>query len=598
MIPTDIAPEATAPTRAQYAALRAWLQGMPVEFIAGRWLATDPDDVLEPRAALALLHSLRDALVQRARQHGRDDLAEAASLPGRSGKGMDRAIEAVRELEKLAKPAPQPEHGVGLWLAAPLARRLQAANILTLGELTALCNQRGSAWWRRVPRVGPLAAARVVRVLERYSASLGPLSAHVTGIPPAGPLAPTQLGVDGGTALPLEAMRLPRELDGSKGLNRAPLDRCMIGARDDYQAIQTWLSLWPTESQTYRAYRKEAERFLGWIIIERGRAFADALTDDCIAYRAFLADPQPAARWCGPRAAREIQVAGTSMHNPAWRPFLGPLAPRSRAFSETVLNSLCAWLVDRRYLAANPWAGVPLQRVAKPSMHVEKAIAMPVWEVMSSWLDAEAFASARGRLLRAAVLLLRETGMRCDEAARAVRMNLVPLANTSQGGKLQAVWGELNIVGKGGRERFVPISQRLRGALEEHWADLANADSPLSDDHLIAPLVVPNTPRARAKANEGRQGYSARGLRQLIEETSDRFLSHISSESPELLAEMTRIYPHAFRHAFGAHGLAAGMGINVVQGYLGHASIATTTLYSTADRDRRLYDVEKFYRTT
>jgi len=30
--------------------------------------------------------------------------------------------------------------------------------------------------------------------------------------------------------------------------------------------------------------------------------------------------------------------------------------------------------------------------------------------------------------------------------------------------------------------------------------------------------------------------------------------------------------------------------------YLGHASIATTTIYSMADRDKRLHDIEKFYR--
>ncbi|MGT2489497.1 hypothetical protein ACU4GD_00355 [Cupriavidus basilensis] len=56
--------------------------------------------------------------------------------------------------------------------------------------------------------------------------------------------------------------------------------------------------------------------------------------------------------------------------------------------------------------------------------------------------------------------------------------------------------------------------------------------------------------------------------------------------------DMGRIHPHAF----GSHGLAAGMALNVMQDYPGHTSIATTTLYSTADRDRRLQDAEKFYR--
>lgn len=61
---------------------------------------------------------------------------------------------------------------------------------------------------------------------------------------------------------------------------------------------------------------------------------------------------------------------------------------------------------------------------------------------------------------------------------------------------------------------------------------------------------------------------------------------------------MSRIHPHAFRHAFGSHGLAAGMALNVMQDYPGHTSIATTMLYSTADRDRCLQDAKKFYRGT
>ena len=76
------------------------------------------------------------------------------------------------------------------------------------------------------------------------------------------PQAPATLQPGGGTAVPFEAIRLSRALDGSAGRNRAPHEACVIGTANDYYAIQTWLSLWPTDSQTFRAYRKEAERFL------------------------------------------------------------------------------------------------------------------------------------------------------------------------------------------------------------------------------------------------------------------------------------------------------------------------------------------------
>ncbi|MHA6823873.1 phage integrase family protein [Ralstonia pseudosolanacearum] len=40
-----------------------------------------------------------------------------------------------------------------LWFAAPLAKRLTDAGVATLGALMALANDRGRAWWRRVPRI-------------------------------------------------------------------------------------------------------------------------------------------------------------------------------------------------------------------------------------------------------------------------------------------------------------------------------------------------------------------------------------------------------------------------------------------------------------
>ncbi|WP_455285768.1 phage integrase family protein [Cupriavidus necator] len=587
----------TAPlARSQVAALRAWLQGVPLEIIAGRWLSADPEVLPSARETLATLHALRDRLQQRARQHGREDLAAACAAPGRSGVGMDRAVAALRELETLGTPVPELQHGVHLWFAGPLARRLQRAGIGTLAELIRLCNQRGRSWWRHVPRVGPLAAQRVVAVLARHGETLGQLGVHVTGAALPLPRAPATLQPGAGTAVPFEAMRLPRTLDGSAGRNRAPRAECVIAALDDYQAIQTWLSLWPEDSQTWRAYRKEAERFLAWLILERGRAFSDALTDDCLAYRAFLADPQPAARWCGPRVPRTVTVGGERLNHPAWRPFTGPLSARSRSYSETVLSALCAWLAGRRYLATNPWEGLPKARHVTPALQVERAVPTEIWHRMADWLDAQAGRGSRARLWRAAVLLLRETGLRCDEAARADAADLVPRPDSGKLAKLSGVWGELRICGKGGRIRQVPVSDRLWTALLAHWTDRDEVPGLRTGGSLLAPLPGPRPPRVREKTKQGRDGYSGRGLRQLVEQAGAAFAASLAVSDPELASQGANWHPHAWRHAFASQGLAAGMGLDVMQQYLGHASLATTTLYTTTDRDRRLQDVEKLYR--
>lgn len=586
-----------SPTRTHVAALRAWLQGMPLQVIAGRWLTTDPDTVPTPQAALQLLHATRDAIHQRALLHGRQDLAAAVSAPGRSGTSMDRAVRAVRELEAIGTPSPKPEHAVALWLARPLAKRLEAAGLSTLADVVALCNARGSSWWRKVPRIGSLAAGRIVRVLGAYETELGPLAPHVRGRTLPAAYVPSQLRPGGGIALPLEAMRVPGSLSGALGANRSPHGHSTLDAQDDYAAIKTWLSLWQEGGPTYRAYRKEAERFLAWIIIERGKAFSDATTEDCVAYRAFLKDPQPVARWCAPRTSRELPTTtpGLRLSNPSWRPFTGPLADRSAKYSETVLASLFSWLVRRHYLHSNPWDGVPAMRVAAVGLQTAKAVPATTWAELLTWLDRQAQVAAQHRTIRAAILLLGETGMRCEEAAGAVGESLERVAATTGGLALDSVWGELRVVGKRSVLRQVPISQRLYAALVDHWADRAIAPGQIPQGALVSPVIAISTPRARLKSEEGREGYSSRGLRTLVAKAYEGFRAYIEAEKPDLVGQLRPFHPHSFRHAFASHAVAAGMGLEVVQGYMGHASLATTTLYTNADRDRRLTEAERFF---
>lgn len=561
-------------TRVHLAALRAWLQGVPVEVIAGRFLAVD-DDVPDARLAHRLILQIRDALIVRAQQHGRADLASRIASPPRgSDKGMSRASAALADLESLGTPRANPSHAIELWFAPALARRLRAAGLATVGQLHRRQRERGAGWWRQLPRVGRTAAATLEAWLSRYAILQGdgPLTLDVG----AAGAAIVLLTPDAPTIPPLERMRLPAQLDGHAGANRAPHEFCAIGATHDLEAIGSWLDLWRSSPETFRAYRREAERFLAWCITARFKALSSIDTDDCRMYRDWLLEPTPAARWMGPALPRD---------RAGWRPFVRPLSRDSRVYAETVLSALYAWLVGRGYLRGNPWTGLPRQKKTKRQLQIQKAVPTEQWLSFVAWLATRSAHDAQLRAAYAAVRLLRDSGMRCAEAARAQRAQLQALAD------VPGLWGELDIVGKGEIPRAVPIGADTYRVLRAHWQDRGIEDA--AGGPLLAPLVRPRTPRAQTKT--AADGYSVRGLRGLIARAYDAWLEELKETHPAAAAAAIKIRPHALRHTFGTHGIASGIDADVIQAYLGHADLATTAIYTRASERRRQGQIGRLF---
>ena len=133
-------------------------------------------------------------------------------------------------------------------------------------------------------------------------------------------------------------------------------------------------------------------------------------------------------------------------------------------------------------------------------------------------------------------------------------------------------------------------------ALWAHWSDRGLDFDRAQEGPLLAPLVVPATASALAKTEAGRSDYSVSGLHHLIERTSERFARFLREEEPEESSRSTRVRAHALRHTFGVHSTAAEIPLDVTQQILGHASMATTTIYVQGDRKRRLKEIGKLYR--
>ena len=117
------------------------------------------------------------------------------------------------------------------------------------------------------------------------------------------------LTIDDPHLAPFERLAIPTALSGEHGTNRA-LEFSFIRADHDLAAVQTYLNRYRDRPPTRRAYTRELERLVLWLVIVRGVALSSMTVEDCEAYKDFL--KAPADSFVGPRRPRS---------SGRWRPF-------------------------------------------------------------------------------------------------------------------------------------------------------------------------------------------------------------------------------------------------------------------------------------
>ncbi|MBP5343555.1 MAG: site-specific tyrosine recombinase XerD [Alphaproteobacteria bacterium] len=128
----------------------------------------------------------------------------------------------------------------------------------------------------------------------------------------------------------------------------------------------------------------------------------------------------------------------------------------------------------------------------------------------------------------------------------------------------------LYIIGKGNKERIVPLNDKACLALDK-WL-----------------LIRENNmrPGARSKwlfPSKSRSGHLTR----------DGFFKELKKLALEIGLDPEKVSPHVFRHSFASHLVAHDADLRSVQKLLGHADIATTEIYTHILQDRLKKVVEK-----
>lgn len=539
---------------------------------------------------------------------------------------IERQLTALRWLEALVAQPPRAGDSVVAWFHPALASRLEAAEIFTLAQLVDRINGIGLEWHGSIRALGVVKAKRVVAWLHENEASLQLyIGRHVevkhSKLFKHELAAVVQPATD---IRPIEKFIVPAELDGRAGVYRRPQAQCLLKASTDYEAVLTWLRAkrgptatqkaravgrrsqpssgieGPTDwlqqlSNTQRAYRTEAERFLLWATLQKRKALSSLTHEDCIEYRDFLADPQPRSRWCGPRSRQRW--------SPLWRPFEGPLGVVAQRRSIMVLRNLFSYLQDQAYLVGNAWSHITVPNSAVPRMNVGRAFTQTQWRFLTDRASALPPTSASLRL-RFALSLFYATGLRISEAVGATVDDLEWVEYPGEGDEPGVEGFELTVIGKGEQRRAVPVPDDVIALLSEYLAsrglkpdvrDIGNSGAFLigrrADAHDRAPNLL-------GASRDGRPGISANTLgeqmKAFFEECGHALRQAGDARAAERFARATT---HWLRHTSASHALASGdVPLVAVKELLGHASLNTTSAYVTTEQRQRMAAVQKFAR--
>ena len=221
------------------------------------------------------------------------------------------------------------------------------------------------------------------------------------------------------------------------------------------------------------------------------------------------------------------------------------LARASRARKTATLRSFFSYLARQSLLPRSPAVGL---RSVKTERRLPKYLRS---DEMEALLAAPAAETALGLRDRALLETLYATGMRAGE--------LVTLCLSD----VDYDEGVIRVIGKGNKERMTLLGRQAVFALQRYVRKgrpelLLNADK---DDGALF-------------VNRYGGRLSDRGVRKLFDRYCDAASTHL------------KITPHVLRHTFATHLLSNGADLRLIQELLGHASLATTQMYTHVSTER------------
>lgn len=579
-----------------------------------QWAESQPEDMYN-----------ENELVERYKDYLADQGADAASAAADlevadQSLSVSAKVKALNALQTQLASLPQPEHDTKLWLAASLVKAFARRGVTTMADVVQAVSVAGRHWHRAIKGLGPGRAARIEGWLDDHAATLGelqrrgphwevapplqativplqrePVAALLSYTPGSGIVSvPASALVLRSGIAPLELMQIPPDLDGRNGTFRTQTPN-HLGANTDIEAVGAWLNGYLTagKQRTFDAYRREVERFYIWAVLVARCPLSSITLSMAQQYQSFLKSIP--AKYCG--------SARVPRHDPRWRPWRGPLEPSSQNYAIGVLYQMYNALHKNAYVTGNPFESIQYDAggMKRRAMDVTRSLhaddlarvreALTTLPGLTSGTLRKAALARRTRLI---LHLALTTGMRLAEIASS---NLSSLAHPRVDGLVADDW-VIAVLGKGKKERDVPISVYLVSMIEEHHADwralmpeeAARISAFDMSPPLVAALEAPVRSSGRAITDETAMAHdncalSTNGLYRTLK-TFFRQLAR-KERDPEIQTRILRFSTHWLRHTFAHEVLSENDGddaLKLAQQLLGHASINTTAEYVKQDQ--------------
>ena len=183
----------------------------------------------------------------------------------------------------------------------------------------------------------------------------------------------------------------------------------------------------------------------------------------------------------------------------------------------------------------------PAENISSLKFYPEKQIPMSEQEMQN--LSDQVFANVQDILEKCILEVLYQTGIRKAELCGMTFENVNLQSN------------EIKIVGKGNKERIIPISENLSAVLE-------------------------NYVQIRKPATEFKSYFF---VNRKGKKLTEKFVYVVVNKYLSLITTKEKRSPHILRHSFATHVLDNGAEISKVKKILGHSSLASTQVYTNAN---------------